>query len=158
MPTIVMTRIDSRLIHGQVATQWNRELESNLILVANDTVAEDKMRQGLMDMASPTGVETRYFSIQETIDKIGDALPEQKIFLFVESPEDALALVEGGVPIQRVNVGNMSLSEGKRQISTSVAVDDKDIETFKKLRELNVDVFIQRVPSSELEDTSSLFE
>lgn len=158
MPTILMTRIDSRLIHGQVAILWNRELGSNLILVANDTVAGDKMRQGLMDMASPTGVETRYFTLQETIDKIGSATPEQKIFIVVESPEDALVLVEGGVPINRINVGNMSLTDGKRQVSTSVALDDKDVETFKELKALNVDLFIQRVPSSEEEDSSKLFE
>lgn len=158
MPTILMTRIDSRLIHGQVATQWNRELGSNLILVANDTVAEDKMRQGLMDMASPTGVATRYFTIKETINNIGNATPEQKIFIVVESPEDALALVEGGVPITRINVGNMSLTDGKHQVSTSVAVDDNDIDTFKKLKALDVDLFIQRVPTAEEEDASKLVE
>lgn len=64
-PNILLTRIDNRLIHGQVATQWNGTLGANLILVANDKVAKDKVRQGLMDMAAPAGVQTRYFSLQK---------------------------------------------------------------------------------------------
>ena len=55
-PNILLTRIDNRLVHGQVATQWNSTLGSNLILVANDDVASNTMRQNLMKMAAPAGV------------------------------------------------------------------------------------------------------
>ena len=63
-PNIVMVRVDNRLIHGQVATQWTSTVGANLLLVANDDVAKSKMRQNLMNMAAPQGVATRYFSIQ----------------------------------------------------------------------------------------------
>ena len=52
MPNIVLTRIDNRLVHGQVATQWCGSIGANLILVANDEVAGNTLRQGLMDMAA----------------------------------------------------------------------------------------------------------
>ncbi|MGY3748870.1 PTS N-acetylgalactosamine transporter subunit IIB [Vagococcus acidifermentans] len=158
MPNILLTRIDNRLIHGQVATQWSGTLGANLILVANDKVSEDKVRQGLMDMAAPAGVATRYFSLQKTIDIIHKAADRQKIFIIVETPEDVLALVEGGVPITKVNIGNMHMAEGKRQVATTVAVDDRDIEAFKKLQEKGVDLQIQRVPSTSVEDISKLFK
>ena len=38
MPNIVLTRIDNRLIHGQVATMWSSSVGANLLLVANDEV------------------------------------------------------------------------------------------------------------------------
>ena len=126
-PNILLTRIDNRLIHGQVATQWNSTLGANLILVANDDVAGNKMRQNLMNMAAPTGVATRFFSLQKTIDVIHKASPKQHIFLVAENPSDVLTLVKGGVPIRKVNIGNMHMSEGKRQVATSVAVDDADV-------------------------------
>ena len=44
MPNIVLTRIDNRLVHGQVATQWCGTIGANLILVANDEVAGNKLR------------------------------------------------------------------------------------------------------------------
>lgn len=69
MPDIVLTtRIDNRLIHGQVATQWCGVVGANLLLVANDAVAGDEFRQGLMNMAAPAYAQTRYFSIEKTIN------------------------------------------------------------------------------------------
>ena len=156
-PNILLTRIDNRLIHGQVATQWTSTIGANLILVANDDVAGNKMRQKLMDMAAPQGVATRYFSVQKTIDVIHKAAARQHIFLIVENPEDALRLVKGGVPIKKLNIGNMHMSEGKRQVATSVAVNDEDVAAFKELQELGVELEIRRVPSTPVEDTSKLF-
>ena len=155
-PNILLTRIDNRLVHGQVATQWNSTLGSNLILVANDDVSTNTMRQNLMKMAAPAGVATRFFSLK-TIDVIGKASPRQKIFIVAETPEDVLTLVKGGVPIKKVNIGNMHMSEGKRQVATSVAVNDEDVAAFKELQELGVELEIRRVPSTPVEDTSKLF-
>jgi len=157
MPNILLTRIDNRLIHGQVATQWTSSIGANLLLVANDEVSTNQVRQGLMDMAAPSGVATRYFSIQKTIDIISKAADRQKIFIICETPEDVLRLVEGGVPIKKVNIGNMHMAEGKRQVATTVAVDDKDVAAFKKLRELGVELYIQRVPTTPVEDVQKLF-
>ena len=157
-PNILLTRIDNRLIHGQVATQWNSTLGANLILVANDDVAGNKMRQNLMNMAAPTGVATRFFSLQKTIDVIHKASPKQHIFLVAENPSDVLTLVKGGVPIRKVNIGNMHMSEGKRQVATCVAVDDADVAAFKELQDLGVELEIRRVPSTPAEDSNKLFQ
>ena len=72
--------------------------------------------------------------------------------------EDVLRLVEGGVPIKKVNIGNMHMAEGKRQVATSVAVDDNDVATFKKLQDLGVELEIQRVPQTGVEDLSKLWK
>lgn len=156
-PNILLCRIDNRLIHGQVATQWNSAIGANLILVANDNVAGNKMRQGLMDMAAPAGVATRYFTLQKTIDVIHKAAARQLIFIVCENPQDVLTLVKGGVPIKKVNIGNMHMAEGKRQVATSVAVDDADVDAFKQLRDMGVELEIRRVPTTPVESTDKLF-
>lgn len=158
MANIVLTRIDNRLIHGQVATQWAGNLGVNLLLVANDEVSTNPMRQGLMDMAAPNYATTRYWTIQKTIDTIHKASDKQKIFMICENPQDVLALVEGGVPIKKVNIGNMHMAEGKRVIVGSVAVDDADVEAFRKLRDLGVELEIRRVPQESPEKLDKLFE
>lgn len=157
MPHILLTRIDNRLIHGQVATQWTGSIGANLILVANDDVAGNEMRQGLMDMAAPAGAQTRYFTLQKTIDIIHKASDKQKIFIVCETPQDVLALVKGGVPIKKVNIGNMHMAQGKRQVATSVAVDDQDVAAFKELQDLGVELEIRRVPSEGTEPVAKLF-
>ena len=146
MPNILLTRIDNRLIHGQVAVTWSNHVGANLIVVANDEVAKDPLQQSLMDMAVP-GMETRYFTIRETIDKIGLASEEQKIALIVKTPQDVLELVKGEVPIRKVNIGNMHYSEGKEQLTSTVAVDEEDKKAFRELHRLGVQLEIRRVPS-----------
>lgn len=158
MPNILLTRIDNRLIHGQVATQWTSSIGANLILVANDDVAANTFRQGLMDMAAPNYAQTRYWTVQKTIETIHKASEAQKIFIVCENPQDVLKLVEGGVPIKKVNIGNMHMSEGKRQVVGSVAVDDKDVESFKKLQELGIELEIRKVPQEGTEDVTKLFK
>src|SRR5699024_11485620 len=80
---------------------------ANLVVVSNDDVSKDKVQQDLMDMVLPDVIQTRFFSLQKTIDIIHNASPRQKIFLVVRDVQDALTLKENGVPIDQLNVGNM---------------------------------------------------
>ena len=109
-------------------------------------------------MAAPNGVDTRYFTLEKTINVIHKAADRQKIFIICETPQDVLTLVEGGVPIKKVNIGNMHMSEGKRQVVGVVSVDDADVEAFKKLRELGVELEIQKVPGEPKENIEKLFQ
>ncbi len=158
MPDIVLTRIDARLIHGQVATQWCGSVGANLLLVANDDVAVNEMRQGLMNMAAPAYAQTRFFSIEKTCAIISKASSQQHIAIICDCPQDVLRLVEGGVPIKKVNIGNMHMAEGKRQVATSVAVNDDDVACFKKLQDLGVELEIRRVPDIAAEPVDKLFK
>lgn len=158
MPNILLTRIDNRLIHGQVGMTWVNHLGANLILVANDQVANDPVQQNLMDMAAPTTVDTRYFTIEETIEKIHFAGDWQQIFLVIKTPQDALKLVKGGVPIDVLNIGNMHFSEGKKQITSTVSVDESDKTAIKGLLDAGVKIEIRRVPDEQATDVAKIFE
>lgn len=152
MPNILLTRIDNRLIHGQVGVTWSNHLGANLIVVANDKVADDEVQQNLMDMAVSDVVGTRYFTIEETIEKIHYAADDQLIFLVVRNPQDVVRLVKGGVPIRKVNIGNMHFSEGKQQITSTVSIDAADKDAFRQLHQLGVALEIRRVPDESSTD------
>ena len=111
-----------------------------------------------MKMAAPSYAQTRFFSIDKTIEIIHNASDKQKIFLICENPQDVLRLVEGGVPVTKLNIGNMHMAEGKRQVVGSVAVDDSDIAAFRKLQELGVELEIRRVPQEKAESLEKLFK
>ncbi len=152
MPNILLTRIDNRLIHGQVGMTWVNWLGANLVLVADDILATDEVQQNLMDMALPNGVQSRYFTLQKTIEIIHKAASHQKIFLVCRTPQAVLTLVEGGVPLKEVNVGNLHFAEGKKQISKVVSVDDNDIACFKTLSEKGVLCTLQGTPDDAKKD------
>ena len=152
MPNILLTRIDNRLIHGQVGVTWVNHLGANLIVVVNDEVAGDEVQQSLMDMVVPDVIGTRYFTVQKTIDVIHMASDDQLIFLVCRTPQEVLKLVEGGVSIKKVNIGNMHFSEGKEQVTSTVSLDESDKDAFRKLHTLGVELEIRRVPDEKSEN------
>lgn len=132
-PDLKLVRIDERLIHGQ-GQMWIRSLGVNLCVVANDEAANDPIQQSLMkSVVSGTGM--RFFTIEKTAEIIHRAAPTQHIFLVVKSPKDALRLVEGGVPITHVNVGNVHSAEGKEKVSNYIYLGDEDKQALKKMHE-----------------------
>lgn len=146
-PNILLARIDNRLIHGQVGVTWTTSLGANLILVADDDAAKDPLQQQLMAItAESSGAGVRFFTIEKTINIIHKAAPSQKIFIVCKTPEVIRQLIDGGVPIKEVNVGNMHFSHGKRQISKKVYVDDKDLEDLRYIQSKGVDLYIQDTP------------
>ena len=146
-PNILLVRIDNRLVHGQVGVTWTTSLGANLLLVADDQAANDKMQQELMSLtAKSSGVGIRFFTVQHTIDIISKAAPRQKIFIICRTPKEVRRLVEGGVPIKDVNVGNMHFSQGKQQLSKKVYVDENELNDLKFLESKGINVFIQDVP------------
>lgn len=157
-PDILATRIDNRLIHGQVGVSWTNTLGANLVVVANDEVAKDKLQQNLMEMALPDAVGIRFFTIEKTIRIIGKAAPHQKIFLVVRTPQDALRLVKGGVPIKEINVGNLHYAEGKKQIAPTVSVDEDDIKVFKELDNLGIKLDVRGIPNEKGKDLMDLIK
>ena len=143
MPNIVLSRIDERLIHGQVGVQWVGFAGANLVLVANDEVAEDPVQQNLMEMVLAEGIAVRFWTLQKVIDNIHRAADRQ-------------TLVKGGVPVNRINVGNMHYANGKQQIAKTVSVDAGDIAAFNDLKAAGVECFVQGVPTEPAVDLFKL--
>jgi PTS system galactosamine-specific IIB component len=149
-PDIVFARIDNRLVHGQVGASWVGAVGANLIVVVDDGVAADELAQSLMMLtAESSRVGIRFFTVQKTIDVIGRASPRQHILILTRTPQTMRALVEGGVPIREVNVGNMHASEGKRVFHDQhVYVDERDLADLAAIQRRGVRVYIQIQPTS----------
>ncbi|MCN2296585.1 PTS N-acetylgalactosamine transporter subunit IIB [Escherichia coli] len=151
-PNILLTRIDNRLVHGQVGVTWTSTIGANLLVVVDDVVANDDIQQKLMGITAETyGFGIHFFTIEKTINVIGKAAPHQKIFLICRTPQTVRKLVEGGIDLKDVNVGNMHFSEGKKQISSKVYVDDQDLTDLRYIKQRGVNVFIQDVPGDQKE-------
>ncbi|MEK4298694.1 mannose/fructose/sorbose PTS transporter subunit IIA [Oceanobacillus sp. FSL W8-0428] len=145
----VLARIDSRLLHGQVATSWTRSTSPTRIIVVSDTVAKDELRKRLIQQAAPSGIKAHTVPVQKMIELAKDDqhFGGQRALLLFENPQDALRAVEGGVPLDTINVGSMSHSTGKVQPNKVLAFDQNDIDTFKKLKDFGVDFDVRKVPA-----------
>lgn len=157
-PNILLTRIDNRLVHGQVGVTWTNTLGANLVVVANDEATNDTVQQSLMEMVLPDTVQIRFFTLEKTIRIIGKAAPHQKILLVIKTPQDALALVKGGVPIKEINIGNLHFTDGKKQLSATVSVDQHDIDTFNELHQLGIKLDVRGIPNESGKDMMELLK
>ncbi len=147
----VLARIDTRLLHGQVATAWTKSTQPTRIIVVSDVVAEDELRKKLIQQAAPSGVKAHVVPIKKMIELAKDDqhFGGQRALLLFENPQDVLRAVEGGVPLETINVGSMSHSTGKVQPNKVLAFDQNDIDTFRKLKEFGVDFDVRKVPADQ---------
>lgn len=145
---IVHARVDERLIHGQVATVWTHMTDANRIIVVNDEAVHDEMQIGALKLARPAGMKLSILSVEKGIVHInsGQYDPE-RAFLVTKNIADMRALVEGGVALESINVGNVAPHGDAKAIKKSVYLDQKDIEDIHYLLDKGVKITAQMVPN-----------
>lgn len=148
MKGIVHIRIDDRLIHGQVAMFWTNELSATRIMVINDEVAIDNMQKSLLRMAAPSNVATSIITKDKAVENISSGKYEgQRVFIVVKSPVDILYLVNHGLQIQSLNVGNMSGRDHTRSIRQNINVTDEEMNAFKELLSKGIEITTIMTPN-----------
>ena len=155
----VLARIDTRLLHGQVATSWTKATNPNRIIVVSDKVAKDDLRKKLIEQAAPTGVRAHVIPLNKLVEVYNDPrFGDTKALLLFETPQEALEVIEKGVHIDELNIGSMAHSVGKVQVSNALSLDQDDVETYKKLRDLGVKMDVRKVVSDSPADIFKLIE
>lgn len=150
---LVLTRIDSRLIHGQVATSWVKATKPEAIFAVNDDVANDELRKTLLLQIAPADVKAFVIPVDKAIAVYKNPkYATTKVLLLVTNPSDVVRLIEGGVDIKNVNVGGMTFKDGTKLISKAVAIGKEDLEAFKKLRDLGVKLELRQLATDQIED------
>ena len=149
MEGIKHIRIDDSLIHGQVATMWTNELGATRIMVINDEVANNDMQKSLLRMAAPPNVSTSIITRETAVKNISSGKYKgQKVFIVVKSPLDILYLLNNGLDIKEINVGNMSAKSNTEVIKTTISVTKEEKEAFKELIERGVEVTAIMTPGA----------
>ncbi|HNX75477.1 MAG TPA: PTS sugar transporter subunit IIB [Candidatus Rifleibacterium sp.] len=138
-------RIDDRLIHGQVIVGWIPEVRPDRLIVVNDKISEDIMRQELMALSVPPEVELQFFS---TADLEAEAVSEHS-FLLVASPRDAWECLQKGISPRRFNVGGMHSRDDKQEIFEALHVDDNDRKYFELILKSGVNPVFQPTPQND---------
>ncbi|MCI1902613.1 mannose/fructose/sorbose PTS transporter subunit IIA [Enterococcus hirae] len=145
---IVLARIDSRLLHGQVATAWTKSVNPTRIIVVSDAVAKDKLRKELITQAAPPGVKANVVPIKK-IDEVAKdpRFGNTRALLLFENPEDVVRAVEGGLDLKEVNLGSMAHSVGKVAVNKVVSMGPEDVKAFETLKAKGIKFDVRKVPA-----------
>ena len=144
---IVLTRIDDRLIHGQVVEGWLKKIRITHIIVVSDEIVRDQMQKTLIGMAAPSNVRVSAFSIEDAASRIkSDEFKKDFLLLLFSNPQDTLRFINSGVKLKSVNVGGMHYSAGKKQLLPNLSVDKADIGAFDEMHRLGVELEARILP------------
>lgn len=156
----VLARIDSRLLHGQIATAWTKATQPTRIIVVSDAVAQDDLRKKLIQQAAPPGVKAHVIPVDKMIKiaKDDQHFGGQRALLLFENPQDAFRAVKGGVPLKTINIGSMAHSPGKVQPNKVLAFSQDDIDTFVKLKKAGLNFDVRKVPNDSKGDMDEILK
>jgi PTS system mannose-specific IIB component/fructoselysine and glucoselysine-specific PTS system IIB component len=147
--TLVLYRIDDRLIHGQVVVGWGQPLDVAFIVLVNDEVAASDWEQELYRMGVPPGMEVHF----DTIERAIKAIPEyrkdpRKGILLTPDIDTMQALVTAGV-IEAVNVGGIHHRAGRAQKLRYVFLTPQEESELRTMARSGVPITAQDVPGAE---------
>jgi len=146
--TLVLARVDDRLVHGQVVVGWATALRARRLLVVDDAAAGRAWERELM-AASAGELAVRVVAAAEAAAALAEeaARPEPAIALF-RSPSAALAAVAAGAALSELNVGGLHYAPGKERVLDFVYLDAADRAALAELAARGVRVVAQDLPST----------
>jgi fructoselysine/glucoselysine PTS system EIIB component len=156
---IKLVRIDHRLVHGQVAFSWTKFLDADCIMIASDNLMKDELKMAAMRMAKPTGVKLVMKNMEDSIKALNSGVTDKyKLFILVESVDDAYTLTTQVDRIKSINVGGMKVADDRRQIAKAVFVSDSDIEKMKDLANRGIELEVRLVPADNKQNPLDLIK
>ncbi|OPJ60399.1 PTS sugar transporter subunit IIB [Clostridium oryzae] len=145
---VKLLRVDHRLLHGQVAFSWTSYLQADCILIASDNVVDDELRLTTIKLAKPSGVKLVIKNIADSIKAIQEGKTDKyKLFIVVESVEDAAKIVRAVKTIKSINLGGTKPKENTKAISKVVHLTKDEIKTIDELNEEGVEIEVRQVPN-----------
>lgn len=154
---VKLTRIDDRLVHGQVAFTWTPAMGVDCLLVANDRVAKDQFLKMTMGLAKPAGVKLLILTVEAAITYINDPRNKgQALLLLVDSVHDAHALAAGVPEIQSINFGGIRAKAGAKQVSKAIALTENDIVLIRELLQKGIELEARQVPTDKKQAIDNL--
>lgn len=156
---IKLFRVDHRLLHGQVAFSWTSALGADCILIANDAVMKDDLRKTSIKLAKPAGVKLVIKNIENSIQALNSGVTDKyKLFIVVESIEDAYKLAKDCNQIKSLNLGGTKPREGTRNVSKAINITKKEEEMIKDMINQGIHVEIRMVPNDTSIDAKTIIE
>lgn len=158
MLNIVLTRIDDRLIHGQVVTAWSKVTKATRIIVVDDEVAVDEFMVKILKMAAPSSFKIGIHTIADATAILKEEDQGERVIVLVKTPKTVEALVENGVAIRELNLGGMGATQGRKQLYRNISISDDEKACFQRLIQHGVQVTVQIVPDASPMDIQTFFK
>lgn len=151
MKNIVYSRIDDRLIHGQVMTAWVQFTQATDVIIVDDRVAKDDFSKMVMKSSMPAKIGLTILDTKDAIQfLLGDpANSNEKIFILAKTPMTFLDLVNAKVDIKQLGIGGMGAKPERTTFYRNISASQEERDCLVDIAKKGVDVFAQVIPDQE---------
>lgn len=144
---IVLTRIDNRLIHGQVVQGWLPSLDISEVLIASPKAENTQFMQKMLRLSLPSGYKLTVLGAKEAAEY--SAQSKEKLFVIIEDISVLHDMLKQGFAPTVVTLGNTEFKDGKKQYSQGVFLSEDEVKELKTLeQEKHISVEIRSLPTS----------
>lgn len=149
----MMVRVDDRLIHGQVLTQWVGTINAQKIVVIDDEVAKDSMRKNVLKFAAPAELKISILSAERAAEvwkknKFGN----YNVFVLFRDVKMIRKCKDLGLSFPEVSLGQMAVINDRKQIYRSLGLNEEEGKTLIDLEKDGVNLYFQMTPNDKQEN------
>lgn len=145
--SIALTRVDFRLIHGQVITRWLTQCQINEIITIDTALSKDSFMQDVFKMAAPKGVKIKILSIDDAVKQQQDGAFEQnRVMVLFKSVKELSDACKAGLKLAEVQIGGLGGGPGRKAVNNAITLDRADADMLLELQNAGTKIYFQTTP------------
>jgi PTS system mannose-specific IIB component/fructoselysine and glucoselysine-specific PTS system IIB component len=147
---IALSRVDDRLVHGQVVIGWGRSLSIALIVLVDEGVAASAWEQDLYRMAVPAGVELRFATVAEAAARLDEWQASPVRTMLLTGDVETMVALHRSAPaiVHRINLGGIHHRPGRRERLPYVYLTDDELHALEAVQTSGAQVTAQDLPTT----------
>lgn len=153
MNNIVLARVDSRQLHGQVVTKWIPQFDIERVIIINNELVKDEFMKMVYQNATPKGVilnimseeQAKTFIVENEENKV-------KTMLLFPKISTAVSLSKMGINIESLQIGGLGGAPNRKAVFGNITLDDYDVGHLKNLKNSGTRIYFQIIPEDKPQD------
>lgn len=151
--TVILARVDQRLVHGVIVNAWYQYLQINRFMVIDDEVSQNENIKASMRIVKPAGTGMSIINTEKALKNFqAGKYDNQRVLVLTKEPVTILKMLEAGIKIPKVNLGIIFKSEKRKQVTKFVALNEEEKADLRKIHEYGVPIKLQFVPNDPEKD------
>ena len=151
MTNIKLARVDFRLMHGQVVTNWIKQVSADAILIVDDKLASDKFLAQVFLMVAPPGVKISIKSMKKAIQGAKeDRYNGLNLLVLFKSIENAKKAYDNGFPLKELQIGGLGNGSNKVMISNEIFLSEEEADMLEEMNKNGLKINLQVTPKDPL--------
>lgn len=145
--SIELTRVDFRLIHGQVITRWLTQCQINEIVTIDTALSKDAFMQEVFKMAAPKGVKITIVNVEDAVKRQQEgAFDKNRVMVLFKGVAELNAAVQAGLKLEKVQIGGLDGGPGRKAVNNAITLDRADADTLLELEKMGIEIYFQTTP------------